>query len=74
MAKLNEELKGAVAAAPDKTVIRIGYCGNRSRNRGLEQVIGELQAKYPNAEIVAVQIKPGDPPGKTLDAFHTGTL
>lgn len=61
----------------DETVtrIRIGYLGERSKNRGLDQAIAMLQAKYPGAEIVAEEIKPGadwklERRSKPLDAFH----
>lgn len=59
--------------SPDgsRTVITIGYCGDRAKNRGLDQAIAMLKAKYPNAEIREVRIEPGEPARKDkLDAFH----
>lgn len=51
-----------------KTVITIGYVG--ARNRGVEQAIAWLKAKYPNAEIKAIAITPATPPAPKLDWFH----
>lgn len=62
------------AAADYNQVITIGYCGDRAKNRGLEQAIEMLKTKYPGAEVVAVQIDPTKPTGTKLEAFHIGGL
>jgi hypothetical protein len=51
-------------------VIRIGYCGDRAKNRGLERAIAMLKAQYPGAEIVAVKIKAGTRRRAKLDWFN----
>lgn len=68
-----EQAEIDIAKAAEKPIIRIGYVGDRARNRGLDQAIAMLKLKHPGAEIVEVQIDP-NAPGLPLDAFHTGPL
>lgn len=71
--ELNEHVAGWDLATPgaERTVIRIGYMGDRAKNRGLEDAIRMLRAKYPGVEIVEVKIEPGVRSGdRPLDAFH----
>lgn len=64
-----ENLKWDPAApGKDRTVITLGYSGDPAKNRGLEQAIDMLKAKYPDAEIVTRRVDAT--PGETLDAFH----
>lgn len=60
-------------AGESKTVITLGYCGDRAKNRGLEQAIEFLKVKYPGAEIRVRQVPaPGEPAARSgaLDWFH----
>lgn len=71
--ELNEHVVGWDRATPgaERTVIRIGYMGDRAKNRGLEDAIRMLRAKYPGVEIVEVKIEPGPKASaRPLDAFH----